>query len=175
MINITAILRQPSTFKWSLLNTPFNRLILNRIKLFHDLYAVETIRDQLLKLPVSGILRFRWFANKNNTHPKIQVKVVTPQRGSELWTCNSDLVQGLEKTWGSFLEKMLGLSICAPIAHTNAETHCTPTYVKTWNWQLNRVTILAFTQLRISSVRVLSKVIIWLPWWLRWYECFQRL
>lgn len=98
MINITIILRHPSAFKWSLLNTPFNRLILIRIKLFHDLCSVGTIRDQFLKLPVSGILQFRRFANKNNTHPRIQVKAVTPQGGSELWSCNSELVQGPEKT-----------------------------------------------------------------------------
>ena len=137
MINIIVILRHPSTFKWSLLKTPFNRLILNRIKLFHDLCSVGTIRDQFLKLPVSGILRFR-FANKNNTHPRIQVKAVTPQCGSELWSCNSELVQGPEKTWGSFLGKMLGLSICAPIAHMNAETYWTPTYVKIGDWQTQR-------------------------------------
>ena len=148
MINITAILRHPSTFKWSLLNTPFNRLILNRIKLFHDLYSVETIRDQFLKLPVRGILWFRWFANKNNTHPRIQVKVVTPQCASELWSCNSELVQGPEKTRGSFLGKMLGLSISAPIAHMNAATYWTPTYVKLWNRQTQRGDNTGFYKLR---------------------------
>lgn len=177
MINITAILRHPSTFKWSLLNTPFNRLILNRIKLFHDLYSVETIRDQFLKLPVSGILWFRRFANKNNTHPRIQVKVVTPQCASELWSCNSELVQGPEKTWGSFLGKMLGLSISAPIAHMNAETYWTPTYVKLWNRQTQRGDNTGFyttqnicgmgpfkdynlTSLVVQMVWVLSKIII---------------